>query len=177
MVLRRCRIIVVSDAGCDPACSFDDLGNAVRKIRVDLGVPIELRKIPIYSRKSGEQGKCCAIGVIQYSCIDGPGTDGLLLYVKPSFYGNEAADIFNYAQANPLFPHEPTTDQWFSESQFESYRALGFHVISAICGEDWRGTTFDDLLQQARRYLILPLAVAGPMEGAKGDGGAETREI
>lgn len=175
MVLRRCRIIVVSDAGCDPTCSFEDLGNAVRKIRVDLGVPIELHKIPIYSRKSGEQGKCCAMGVIQYSCIDGPGTDGLLLYVKPSFYGDESADIFNYAQANPLFPHEPTTDQWFSESQFESYRALGFHAISAICGGEWRGTTLDDLLQQARRYLNQSLAVTVAAEGAKADGGAGER--
>lgn len=177
MVLRRCRVIVVSDAGCDPACSFEDLGNAVRKIRVDLGVPIELRQIPIYSRTSREQGKCCAIGVIQYSCIDGPGTDGLLLYVKPSFYGNEPADIFNYAQASPFFPHEPTTDQWFSESQFESYRALGFHTMSAICGEDWRGATVDDLLQQARRYLHPSHAVAVPVKGAAADGGMETREI
>jgi len=41
MVLRRCRFIVVSDAGADPSGTFDDLGNAVRKIRVDLGIPIE----------------------------------------------------------------------------------------------------------------------------------------
>jgi hypothetical protein len=38
MVRRRCRFIVVSDAGCDPQCSFEDLGNAVRKIYIDFGV-------------------------------------------------------------------------------------------------------------------------------------------
>jgi hypothetical protein len=42
MVLRRCRLIVVSDAGCDPHGTFEDLGNAIRKIRIDLGVPIDL---------------------------------------------------------------------------------------------------------------------------------------
>ena len=42
MVRRRCRFIVVSDAGCDPDFEFEDLGNAVRKIEIDLGVPINL---------------------------------------------------------------------------------------------------------------------------------------
>ena len=30
MVLRRCHCIVLSDAGCDPDCSLEDLGNAER---------------------------------------------------------------------------------------------------------------------------------------------------
>ena len=38
MVRRRCRFIVVSDAGCDPDFVFEDLGNAVRKIAIDLGI-------------------------------------------------------------------------------------------------------------------------------------------
>ena len=40
MVRRRCRLIVVIDAGCDPDFAFEDLGNAVRKIYIDLGVRI-----------------------------------------------------------------------------------------------------------------------------------------
>ena len=43
-------MIIVCDAGCDPDCKLDDLGNAIRKIRVDLGVRIEIKKFPIYSR-------------------------------------------------------------------------------------------------------------------------------
>jgi hypothetical protein len=50
MVLRRCHTIVVSDGGCDPGATFEDLGNAVRKIRIDFGIPIEFEKMPIYSR-------------------------------------------------------------------------------------------------------------------------------
>ena len=42
MVLRRCHNIVLSDAGADPKFTFDDLGNAIRKIRTDLGVPIDI---------------------------------------------------------------------------------------------------------------------------------------
>ena len=37
MVLRRCRYIMVVDAGCDSDYVFEDLGNAIRKIRIDLG--------------------------------------------------------------------------------------------------------------------------------------------
>jgi hypothetical protein len=32
---RRCQLIVVSAAGCDPNFAFRDLGNAVRKITID----------------------------------------------------------------------------------------------------------------------------------------------
>src|SRR5262249_23975113 len=38
----------------------------------------------------------------------------------------------NYAKRNNDFPHETTANQFFSESQFESYRMLGSHVIDDI---------------------------------------------
>jgi hypothetical protein len=33
---------------------------------------------------------------------------------------------------HPEFPHTPTSDQFFNESKFESYRALGYHVAKAV---------------------------------------------
>ena len=38
LVRRRCKFIVVGDAGADPQHSFDDLGNAIRKCRTDFGI-------------------------------------------------------------------------------------------------------------------------------------------
>ena len=38
MIRRRCHVIVLSDAGADPTCTLEDLGNAIRKIYIDLGV-------------------------------------------------------------------------------------------------------------------------------------------
>ena len=38
----------------------------------------------------------------------------------------------NYAAANADFPHQSTSDQFFSESQFESYRALGFEIADDL---------------------------------------------
>ena len=40
MVLRRCRSIVVVDGDADSDFQFEDLGNAIRKIEIDLGIPI-----------------------------------------------------------------------------------------------------------------------------------------
>jgi len=49
----------------------------------------------------------------------------------------EPADILNYKLQHPKFPHDPTLNQWFTESQFESYRRLGCHVVEEIqrCGQ------------------------------------------
>jgi len=41
MVLRRCSLIIVSDAGADPDYIYEDVANAVRKVRIDIGIPIE----------------------------------------------------------------------------------------------------------------------------------------
>ncbi len=154
MVLRRCRVIILSDAGCDPKCELEDLGDAIRKIRVDLGVPVEFQEgFNIYSRDK-LKGKRWAIGTIRYSVVDKGNPreqDGILIYLKPAFYGDEPIDIFNYATANGQFPHESTLDQWFSESQFESYRMLGFYTIEQVFQEiikrDWHGSAVEDFLQ------------------------------
>jgi hypothetical protein len=137
MVRRRCRFIVVSDAGCDPQCSFEDLGNAVRKIYIDFGVSINFKKLEIRARQNppptgpGAAGVRFAIGTIEYP---GSSRPGWLLYIKPTYHGTtEGVDIRSYATDHPAFPHESTTDQWFSESQLEAYRALGAHIIEEVC--------------------------------------------
>jgi hypothetical protein len=146
MVLRRCHFIVVSDGSQDKDFNFESLGNAMSKIRTDLGIRITFDSIPISPREEKiptfvkdyveDNGKkYCAVGRVHYSDVDGKVSDGFLLYIKPTLYGVEPADVQNYARANPDFPHESTGDQMFSESQFESYRALGFHEVLKIAPE------------------------------------------
>ena len=44
--------------------------------------------------------------------------------------------MYSNGALQPDFPHETTLDQWFSESQFESYRMLGLHtVVQIILGD------------------------------------------
>src|SRR5439155_4261828 len=54
MVRRRCRFILISDAGRDPDFAFEDLGNAVRRISIDLGVPIRFRKLEALKRRPAD---------------------------------------------------------------------------------------------------------------------------
>jgi hypothetical protein len=149
MVRRRCRMIVISDAGCDPKCTFEDLGNAVRKIYIDFGVSIDFRRLYIRARQNPPSpGVRFALGKIKY-----PGSDelGWLLYIKPTYLGTERADVRSYASGSSEFPHESTTDQWFSESQLEAYRALGASIVEYICND---GKPLD--LGETPRALDLP---------------------
>jgi hypothetical protein len=41
-------------------------------------------------------------------------------------------DVQNYKLQHLHFPHDSTADQWFTESQFESYRRLGVRVIEKL---------------------------------------------
>lgn len=145
MVLRRCRLIVVSDAGQDGGHDFEDLGNLIRKVRIDFGVPIRFEKpICILPRASAGPGLLCALAIIDYDEVDRGTPKGLLLYLKPTLRAAGAPlryDVFSYARGAGQFPHEPTADQWFSEAQFESYRALGQHLASQLGG----GRAFEDL--------------------------------
>jgi hypothetical protein len=142
MVLRRCRNILVCDAGRDDSYGFEDLGNAIRKIRIDFGIPVEFEScIEILPGRGERDGAYCATAVIRYSEIDGnDAPDGQIVYIKPTMRGAGPPvpyDVYSYGKSQKDFPHETTTDQWFSESQFESYRMLGYHSLRQIVGAAW----------------------------------------
>jgi len=59
--------------------------------------------------------------------------DGIIIYIKPACYGDEPRDIYEYFKKSQTFPHESTADQFFSESQFESYRMLGEYTTEKLC--------------------------------------------
>lgn len=157
MVLRRCHCIVVSDATADPNFGFGDLGNAIRKVRIDLGVDIRITKMQIFprSRKDPTAPKYCATADILYSSVDGPDAPvGKLLYIKPAFYGDkEPKDVYNYATSYPTFPHQSTGDQWYSESQFESYRQLGYFATNEVANGKRTFNTVCELIDEAGKYI------------------------
>ena len=178
MVRRRCGFIVLVDAGCDPDFAFEDLGNAVRKIYIDLGIEITFDGLEaLINRPSKKEIRrdtrgaarfpYFAIGTINYKDADKKGVDekdkgveekevekgdienGHIIYIKPAYHGDESAGIMAYAQAKKDFPHETTTDQWFTESQFESYRSLGMEIADNILKH--RGVR-----QTIQRFLTRP---------------------
>jgi hypothetical protein len=158
VVLRRCRHVLVCDAGHDASFAFEDLGNAIRKIRIDFGIQVEFKKkIAIRPKSVTEPGLYCALARIRYSEIDKTkqDDDGYLIYIKPTLRGAGSAvpyDVYSYSCSSKDFPHESTSDQFFSESQFESYRALGFHTLQEV-SDGAETLDFEQLLEHVRRFV------------------------
>ncbi|MGD2021345.1 MAG: hypothetical protein PVJ47_09835, partial [Thiohalocapsa sp.] len=135
LVRRRCRFVVACDAEADPELQFTGLGNAIEKCRTDLGVPIRINVAQIRRAPDTRLSLWhCAVGCIRYSEADPQEPDGTLLYIKATRTGNEPLDVQTYASRHTAFPHESTIDQWFDETQFESYRALGEHTVHEVLG-------------------------------------------
>jgi hypothetical protein len=157
MVRRRCRYIVVSDGGCDQDLTFEDLGNALRKIRIDMKIPIDFADGSFQSL--GARKQRCAVARIRYSVVDDTKEDGWLLYLKPLMLGNEPPDVTSYQSKNQDFPHQSTADQFFDESQTESYRMLGLHTVDDVC-QGWN---------QADGIAGLARHISGAYPHVKGD--------
>jgi hypothetical protein len=123
LVRRECDFIIASDAGEDAHYVFSDLANAIRKCRTDLGAEIALDLAPITANPESGGANCHAVrGDILYRS----GKVGQILYFKSCLTGKEPNDVRDYRRLHPEFPQQTTADQWFDESQFESYRELGF---------------------------------------------------
>ncbi|MBI4755893.1 MAG: hypothetical protein HY778_10895 [Betaproteobacteria bacterium] len=137
LVRRRTRWILAVDAGADPDCRFDDLGNAIRKCYADFGAVIDIRLDAL--RCAGERARPAArhaVGAIHYPAQGrAAATQGTLVYIKATLTGDEPADVLNYSLEHPGFPHQSTADQFFDEAQFESYRRLGEHTALAVFRE------------------------------------------
>jgi choline dehydrogenase-like flavoprotein len=155
LIRRRVPRIIVSDASADPKYDMDSVANLMRKARLDFDARIEpFTAADIAAHvPSGVQGaigtlddlragaaagavsrKHAALFWIRYARELPP---SVMLYVKASVTGDESTDVLEYRSTHPEFPHEPTEDQFFDEEQWESYRALGRHVMSPLCGGRW----------------------------------------
>ena len=167
LIKRRCKFIIVSDADCDPNYQLGDIGNAVRKCREDVGVEItfsadELNRIqpgavintigavrgmPSLNSAGSYSRSHWVVGTIRYDLVDPNAEPGILIYLKCSLTNDEPSDVLNYQRQHKDFPHESTTDQWFTESQFESYRRLGEHIIEKL---------FEPIRNASPSHRVLP---------------------
>ena len=123
------------DSGADPELKCSDLTKIIRYARIDMGIEISIEKddLDAFNLTGGE---FCArhwvSGVIDYG-VDGI---GYLLYLKSSVTGDENPYVLDYKAQAPAFPHQSTADQFFDETQFEAYRALGFHLTNRFLDSD-----------------------------------------
>ncbi len=177
LLRRRCKVIIAVDAEADQEMSFPSFVRLQVLARIDLGILIDLPWPPLQGDAlgvtqkvlhgpkgwPGSNGPHAAIGRIDY----GDGASGVLIYLKASMSGDESDYLIDYKRRNPTFPHETTIDQFFSEDQFEVYRALGFHVCrNLFTGGDAYGTFSDarpgwkEQVREALALLNIPTAMA-----------------
>jgi hypothetical protein len=132
LLRRRCRYVIVSDAGADPSCTLADLGQAVQRARADLGAEVAIDADPLF-HGNGEQMRKQAhlLGSVTYA----DGSRGEILYVKALLREHLGADIYGYWRTNPDFPNQPTSNQFYGELQFDSYRELGRQLMAGIVGD------------------------------------------
>lgn len=162
-------MIVLADCGADPGYSFEDVENLLRKARIDLDISITFRQPRALSSldsritQSPAGGWCDSLGYFgtlqdltqddNESCLalatveypgGSPSEPAILILVKPNTCRSVSMDVANYKRQNPLFPQETTGDQFFSESQWESYFSLGTELGEHLS---------NDLLIQLRTHL------------------------
>ncbi|NVK40783.1 MAG: patatin-like phospholipase family protein [Oceanospirillaceae bacterium] len=142
LVRRRCRYMIVCDAGADPDATLFDLGRAVQRVRADFGAVVELDVESLNIADAPLRG-VRLFGQVRYA----DGSFGDILYIKASLSADLSPDIYAYWRANPEFPNQTTTDQFFDEMQFDSYRQLGLEVMSGLLRD---ATSVEQLFSRAR---------------------------
>jgi hypothetical protein len=134
LVRRRCMYIIACDADADDKVQFGDLGNLIRKCRSDFGVEIAVDTTKMQPNRKGFAEVHAVVGTITYPPLkaDGENEIGHILYIKPTVTKSVTRDVLAYRDTHPAFPYQTTADQWFDESQFESYRKLGRSSFESV---------------------------------------------
>jgi hypothetical protein len=154
LVERGCRYILLVDNGADPKTSFQDLGDAIRRCRIDFSADIDLDITDLFRKQDKDNPEKLAsahfaVGDIRYCkehlvTLGWPEDEarahsGKIVVLKPSLAARtaeahdktprpgsgDAADVRQYGLSNEDYPQQSTANQWFDEAQFESYRELG----------------------------------------------------
>jgi hypothetical protein len=152
LVRRRCYRIVICDAEEDGNYAYEGIGAAIRKCRIDFGVDIDLDLAGLSPNKQTKLSPGHIVrGTIRYPETL-PTEKGEVIYIKASLTGKAPpdgspppikgsvelpdvpGDVQNYKLQHLDYPHDSTAEQWFTESQFESYRRLGQCVAESIDG-------------------------------------------
>ncbi len=135
LIRRELDLIIISDASADVAFTFADFRNALRLAEADLNVEIKLDDNEKLSNLMPDEGKAMGLpmaeaqkgylsGTIRYK----NNNEGRFIYLKSTMIGGQRIRTKSYKLEYPRFPDQPTSDQFFDESQFSAYRDLGYTI-------------------------------------------------
>jgi hypothetical protein len=137
LLRRGCTTVYVIDASGDTPGSIRTLGQAVALARSELGIEFDDIDPSMFVLDGSQPGIVVSDHAIIHYHFPANGGDGTLVYIKKALMKDKAtpADIISYQEARPLFPYDPTADQFFDVEQFEAYRALGASVTRRALAE------------------------------------------
>jgi hypothetical protein len=170
LIKRELPLIVAADCGADPNYLFEDMESMIRKVRIDFGAEIEFIAPKHIADNSAPDllaylgtpesigpeasNACLLLGRIRYRS----GTIGTLIVVKPRRLEDLPFDVIAYADRHPKYPQQSTGDQFFDESQWESYQKLGFIIGKVLTPA---------LLAQAQAVVRTDTVASSSLTGAE----------
>lgn len=163
LLRRKCKLILAIDAGADPDFVFTDLENLAIRARNELGIDIRFREdqtpeeVMRPDPSHGYSKRRYAIADLYqlWDKVEKDGNEviehyenkkvGTLVYIKSTVTAPEGRPnipkedhlkygTYKYKIYHPLFPHEPTSDQFFDPIQWESYYQLGQYMGADVLG-------------------------------------------
>jgi len=178
LVRRRVPFMICCDSGQDPDYQWSDVGDLVRKARIDFNAEVrfldaaELKgrspgaverwlvpwsEFTRYEGQSGPARNPAAASGSRRGCAAmaevtyvGASETSTILFIKPNLCGDEPADLLTYWARNREFPQQTTADQYFDEAQWESYRRLGELAGERLfpASDTWAAHGFKPRLEQ-----------------------------
>lgn len=178
LVRRGVTTIVVVDGSTDPDIAMQSFANALEKIYIDFNVVVKFDAaqkdlhFTNLMKGTGEPRDTVAeklhfaragfaVGELCYPASSG-NRKGHLIYIKSTMVRDLPAALYSYKATNPLFPSESLADQFFSEQQFEAYRALGFAITQSMTDQVSKGAKWgkafgiDPKPEKAKGYAVRP---------------------
>src|SRR5690606_18025056 len=143
LLQRQLDFIVLADCGADPRYEYDDLENLVRKARIDFDCDIEFctpedaaamgavasEHLAVLAPEDLAKNYTARGVLLARICYNRSNPArrrlGTLLVVKPALHVSLDADVLAYARRHPLFPQQPTSDQFFDEAQWSGSTRRG----------------------------------------------------
>ncbi|WP_416409612.1 patatin-like phospholipase family protein [Agrobacterium rosae] len=176
LLRRRCRFIVAVDGENDSQMTFHALTNLQRLAYIDHGVVIEANLDDLRKGEDGLSRSHFRVCRIRYPSGAGDRCEelGYLVYLKLSLTGNEGEFIRRYKFDEPAFPHHPTANQFFTEVQFEAYRALGEHVGDKMFLPAITGFSDGNDIDLEKWFLGLGKSFLDPLTTGKPEGHSKT---
>jgi hypothetical protein len=162
MLRRRLPFVIAVDGGEDPDYVFGDLAILTRAARVDFGAELRWidpgpahagwqaieqaagAAVPAFIKPHVDPDQLVSLEGLKRAAPVGAALarvtyaqarerkETWILLLKATVGGAPEVDVRNYAAQHPAFPNETTFNQFFSDSEWESYRMLGWWLARKV---------------------------------------------